>query len=210
MGPHDRQPIEWAGAPLGSSDRAVIAVHGRNASPRNILELALRLDRPDVTYVAPAAAGHTWYPFTFLAPHDQNEPGLSSGLAVLAKLVGELEAKGIARHRIVLMGFSQGACLSAEFAVRNAMRYGGIVVFSGGLIGPPGTAWNFPGTFDGTPVFLGCSDQDSHIPRVRVEESADVFTRMGAHVTTRLYPAMGHLVNEDEITYARAILDRLV
>ncbi len=139
---------------------------------------------------------------------DGNEPDLSSALTALARLVDEVVARGIGRDRIVLLGFSQGACLCAEFAVRQAARYGGVVVLSGGLIGPPGTAWPDAGSLDGTPVFLGCSDVDAHIPRARVQESAAVFARLGARVTTRLYPGMGHVVNDDEVAHARQVLDR--
>ena len=128
---------------------------------------------------------------------------------MLASLVARIEAAGIPRSRIVLLGFSQGACLTAEFAVRHASRFGGVVVFSGGVIGPPGTPWDDAGAFDGTPVFLGCSDRDSHVPESRVRESAELFTRMGADVTTRIYPGMGHLVNDDEIAFAQSLLDTI-
>ena len=197
-----------AGAPLAGSRGVVIMVHGRNAGPENILDLVPRLDRPDLSYLAPAAANRTWYPFPFISETDKNEPGLSSGLSVLDNLVRKLVASGRSKSEIFLLGFSQGACLSAEFAVRHADRFGGVIVFSGGLIGPPGTTWNYQGSFSGTPVFLGCSDADAHIPRARVEESAVVFSRMGATVTPRLYPNMGHLVTEEEIDQARLILDR--
>ena len=136
-----------------------------------------------------------------------NEPGLSSALGLLESVVARIEAAGIPRSRIVLLGFSQGACLTAEFAVRHASRFGGVVVFSGGAIGPPGTRWDDAGRFDGTPVFLGCSDRDSHVPEPRVIETAELFTRMGADVTTRIYPGMGHLVNDDEIAFAQGLLD---
>jgi predicted esterase len=204
--PHAGQPVVSAGLPLGSSRAVAILLHGRNAGPRNILELAGPLAHPAFTYLAPAAAGNTWYPLSFLAPRDQNEPYLSSALRRLDRLVAEVEAAGVPRERIVLLGFSQGACLTAEFAVRHAGRFGGLVAFSGGLIGPPGTAWDQPGDFAGTPVFLGCSDVDAHVPRWRVEESAAVFTRMGAATDLRIYPGMGHLVNDDEIAAARAVM----
>jgi predicted esterase len=196
-----------AGARLEQSRGVVIMVHGRNAGPENILDLVPRLDRPQLAYLAPAAANRTWYPFPFISEMDKNEPGLSSGLSVLDGLVRKLVTGGVLKSRIFLLGFSQGACLASEFAVRHADRFGGVIVFSGGLIGPPGTVWNYEGAFDGTPAFLGCSDADSHIPRTRVEESAAVFTRMGARVTTRLYPGMGHLVCDDEIAAAQEILD---
>lgn len=204
--PHAAQPVIAMGAPLDRARGAVIMVHGRNAEPRNILDLVPRLSRPDLAYLAPAAAGRAWYPMSFLAPREQNEPGISSGVSVLHGLVKELAAAGIPKERVVLLGFSQGACLSSQCAVEHAGRYGGLILFSGGLIGAPGTTWNFPGNFGGTPVFLGCSDVDSHVPAGRVRESAAVFERMGARVDLRLYPGMGHLVNDDEIEVARAIL----
>lgn len=204
---HAGQPVVHAGAPLGEAPSAVIMVHGRGASPANILELVPRLGNANLTYLAPAAADSTWYPYSFMADIPSNEPRLSSALGVLGSLVARVEAAGIPRSRIVLLGFSQGACLSAEFAVRHASRFGGVVVFSGGLIGPPGTEWPMNGEFAGTPVFLGCSDVDAHIPKGRVIESADVFSRMGAHVTTRIYPGMGHLVNDDELAFAKRLLD---
>jgi predicted esterase len=204
--PHGGQPVVEAGVPLGQAPAAVVMVHGRNAGPANILDLVPRLARPNLTYLAPAAANRTWYPHSFMAGIASNEPGLSSGLGVLESLLDRIQAAGIPRSRIVLLGFSQGACLTAEFAVRHASRFGGIVVFSGGVIGPPGTRWDDAGRFDGTPVFLGCSDQDSHVPEARVSESAELFRRMGADVTRRIYPGMGHLVNDDEIAFAQVLL----
>jgi predicted esterase len=194
------------GAPVISARAAMIMVHGRNAGPRNILDLVPQFDRPELAYVAPAAAGNTWYPFSFMADIPTNEPGISSGLSVLDRIVSDLVEQGIPKPNVVLLGFSQGACLTAEYAVRHADRFGGVVIYSGGLIGPPGTAWPYGGTFDGTPVFLGCSDVDGHVPQVRVDESAEVFSRMGASVTERIYPGMGHLVNDDEITYTKDLL----
>lgn len=206
MDPHAGQPVLSAGAPLGASP-VVILLHGRGAGPEDILTLASALQRPGVTYLAPSAANRTWYPYSFLADIEKNEPYLSSALSMLSALVAGLEARGVRRDRIVLGGFSQGACLSSEFAVRHAGRYGGVLALSGGLIGPPGTTWRREGSFAGTPVFFGCSDVDAHIPKERVGESAEVFARMGADVTTRLYPGMGHLVNEDEIEAARRVID---
>ena len=189
-------------------------VHGRGAGPENILDLVPALGQHNVTYLAPAAADRTWYPYSFMADITKNEPHLSSALSVLAVLIEQVESAGIARDHIVMLGFSQGACLTAEFAIRNASRFGGIVAFSGGAIGPPGTTWELGvGSgelgFDGTPVFFGCSDVDAHVPADRVRESADVCARMGANVTTRIYPGMGHLVNDDEIAWAQALFERL-
>lgn len=209
MEPHGGQPILGAGKPLGESDRVMIMVHGRGAGPQNILDLVPALGHPEFSYLAPGAANNTWYPYSFISDTAKNEPGLSSALNVLHDLVEDLVARGIHKRRLMLLGFSQGACLSAEFAARHADRFGGLIIFSGGLIGPPGTAWNCPGSLAGTPVFLGCSDVDAHIPASRVDESAVVFERMGADVTKRLYPGMGHLVNDDEIAVARAVMDRV-
>ena len=208
--PHAGRTVVTAGVPLGHAQAAMIMVHGRNAGPENILDLAPHFDRLGFTYLAPTAAGRTWYPLSFLAETSKNEPGITSGLQVLEHLVDDVVAHGVAKAQIVLLGFSQGACLTAEFAVRNAARFGGLLVFSGGLIGPPGTTWTYPGSFKGMPVFLGCSDVDAHIPKQRVEESAAVFARMGADVTARLYPGMGHLVNDDEIAFARSVMDEVL
>jgi predicted esterase len=209
MGPHHGQPVLQAGRPLGEAQVVTIMVHGRNAGPENILDLVPPLARPDITYLAPAAANRTWYPYSFMTEVASNEPFLSSALAELAGLVARVEAAGIPRDRIVLLGFSQGACLATEFAVRNAARYGGVVVYSGGAIGPPGTRWNESGQFDGTPIFFGCSDIDSHVPAARVIESAELCARMGAAVTRRLYPGRGHTINDDEIAWARDLIDAL-
>jgi predicted esterase len=208
MDPHAGQAVVEAGAPLGTAPAVVIMVHGRNAAPMNILDLVPRLNRPALTYLAPAAAGRTWYPYSFMADLASNEPDLSSTLRMLESLVARVESSGIARSHIVMLGFSQGACLTAEFAVRHASRFGGFVAFTGGAIGPAGTTWDYPGHFGGTPIFMGCSDKDVHVPESRVRETAAVLARMGASVDVRIYPAMGHLINDDEIEAAQGILDR--
>ena len=208
-GPHAGQPVLTTGKPLGQSPVVVIMIHGRGAGPENILELASALAQPDVTYLAPAAANNTWYPNSFMSNIARNEPYLSSALSVVKSLVSQVEASGIRRDRIVILGFSQGACLTTEFAIRNASPFGGFVAFSGGAIGPPGTKWDETGRFDGTPIFFGCSNVDPHIPEPRVIESAELCERMGATVTRRIYPGMGHLVNDDEIAWARALLESL-
>ena len=197
------------GAPLSQAAGATVMIHGRNAGPSNILDLVPHFHHPAFAYVAPAAAGNTWYPYSFMADTASNEPGLSSGLFAIGELVDTIAQHGIRRDRIILLGFSQGACLASEFAVRNPRRWGGVIAFSGGLIGPPGTAWPTDGAFDGTPVFLGCSDVDSHVPKARVDESAGVFSAMGAEVTERIYPGMGHMVNDDEIEFARTMMEHV-
>ncbi|MFY9826528.1 MAG: dienelactone hydrolase family protein [Thermoanaerobaculia bacterium] len=205
-GPHQGQPVVHTGRPVDAAVAAMVMVHGRGATAESILTLAGEFHRDDFAYLAPQAAGHSWYPYGFMAPMPQNEPGLSSGLDRIGEIVGFLEEEGIPAEHIVLLGFSQGACLSLEFAARNARRYGAVVGLSGGLIGPPGTPRDYPGSFAGTPVFLGCSDRDPHIPRERVDESAAVLKTMGAEVTERIYPALGHTVNEDEMSFVRGLL----
>ena len=184
----------------------MVLLHGRGGSAEDLLGLALELRLDDILYVAPQAEGHTWYPNSFLTPMERNEPGLTSGLNRISSLIDTLRHEGLAPERVGLLGFSQGACLSVEYAARYARRYAAVVGLSGGLIGPAGTPRDYPGTLDGTPVFLGCSDIDSHIPVERVHETAEVFTRLGAAVDTRIYPGMGHIVNEDEVTAVRALL----
>jgi len=171
-----------------------------------MLALAEQLSVRDVIWVAPEAAGHTWYPYSFLMPVDQNEPHLTSALRLLSGLLDDLDRQGMPSERVALVGFSQGACLALEFAARHARRYAAIIGLSGGLIGPPGTERAYLGTFDGTPVFLGCSDVDPHIPLERVHESAAVFRRLGAAVDERIYPQMGHTVNRYELDAARTLL----
>ena len=207
--PHRDQPVLEAGAPLSTAPGAVVMVHGRGAGAEDILALAAELGRPDLAYLAPQADGRTWYPRSFLAPIPENEPFLSSALPTLAALLARAAAAGVLPERTLLLGFSQGACLATEFAARNARRYGGLVGLSGGLIGPDGTPRAYPGDLAGTPVFLGCSDVDPHIPVARVQESADVLRRLGGDVDARIYPGMGHTVNRDELAAVRALLAAL-
>ena len=166
--PHRGQPVLHMGPQPADARLTMILVHGRGASAEDVLSLAGEFGTTDVAYLAPQAADHTWYPYSFLSPTQDNEPGISSGLRVLAALVDGLAGQQIPPARIALLGFSQGACLSLEFAARHARRYAAVVGLSGGLIGPPGTPRNYPGSLDGTPVFLGCSDIDPHIPLERV------------------------------------------
>lgn len=208
--PHGGQPVAHAGTPPERAGAAMVLVHGRGATAESILTLADELGRPDWAYLAPQAAGNQWYPFSFLAPLERNEPGLSSGLALLGRVVAGLGEAGIPPERTVLLGFSQGACLSLEWTARHAgraARLGGVVALSGGLIGERVRAERYPGWLDGTPVFLGCSDVDPHIPLERVRESAGILRGMGATVTERIYSGMGHTVNRDEIRWVRDLLD---
>lgn len=207
--PHQGQPVHPAGVPLDKARAAMIMIHGRGATAESILTLVPALEVGGFAFLAPQAARNTWYPNSFLAPIPSNEPGISSGLHAIADVIAMVRATGIPNNRIMILGFSQGACLSVEFAARNALRYGGIACLSGGLIGPEETPRNYSGDFAGTPVFLGCSDIDSHVPALRVEESARVLERMNARVTTQLYPGMGHLINEDEIAAVRELMEEV-
>jgi phospholipase/carboxylesterase len=206
ISPHKGMHVLEAGEPLAAARAAMILVHGRGATAEDIMTIGAELMHPGFAYLAPQAAGNAWYPNPFTAPIETNEPYLSSALEVLENLLARVEAI-IPAQRVILLGFSQGACLTLEFAARHAGRFGGVVGFSGGLIGPDGTPRDYPGSFDGTPVFLGCSDIDPHIRKDRVLEAANVFKRMGAKVTVRLYPGMGHTVNQDEIEAAREIVE---
>ena len=204
--PHVNQPVLHAGVPIPEARIVAILLHGRGATAQDILPLSQEFSVRDVAYLAPQAAGNTWYPFSFLMPLEQNEPALSSALRLIEQTLASLRAKDVPPERVALMGFSQGACLSLEFAARHAHRFAAIAAFSGGLIGPPGTARSYSGAFDGTPVFMGCSDVDPHIPLERVHESAEIFTKMGAAVDKRIYPRMGHTINADEIAAVDVML----
>jgi predicted esterase len=204
--PHGDQPVLRHGPEPRFARLAMILVHGRGGSAEDLLALAGQLGLDDVLYVAPQAANHTWYPYSFLAPTDRNEPGLTSGLNRISSLMDDLRRNGIAPDRVGLMGFSQGACLALEYAARHARKYAAVIGLSGGVIGPPGTPRDYAGSLAGTPLFLGCSDIDPHIPIERVHESAEVFRRLQAVVDARIYPGMGHVVNDDEIEAVRALL----
>jgi phospholipase/carboxylesterase len=204
-GPHQGQPILAAGESLESARAAMILAHGRGASAADIMTVASELLEPGFAYFAPQANRGAWYPNPFTAPLEANEPYLSSAFEVLSVLLSRVETK-IPAERVVLLGFSQGACLTLEFAARHPRRYGGVVGLSGGLIGPDGTPRDYAGGFDGTPVFLGCSDVDPYIRKERVVEAAEVFERMSARVTLRLYPGMAHTVSVDELDEVRSIV----
>lgn len=209
-GPHQGQPVRAAGAALEAARAAVVMVHGRGASAESMLSFADVFEAEGVAYRAPQAAGHTWYPYSFLAPVERNEPGRSSGLRAIGDVLGALAAGGVPPERTVLLGFSQGACLLLDYAASRPQRYGGVVAWSGGLIGPEDAPLpRYAGSLRKTPAFFGCSDRDPHIPLARVEASAAVFERLGADVTKRIYPGLGHVVNEDEVRFARALVQSL-
>ena len=200
------QRIVQGGDPLASARAAMILLHGRGASAEDIMTIAAEIQRPGWAYLAPQAAGSAWYPNPFTAPLERNEPYLSAALDMLSNLVQRVEAT-VPAQRVVLLGFSQGACLTLEWAARHARRYGAVAGLSGGLIGPDGTPRDYPGSFDGTPAFLGCSDVDPYIGKERVIEASEVFQGMGARATLRLYPGMAHTVSAEEIAEVRALVD---
>lgn len=202
---HEGQPLHTRGIELDQARCVMIMIHGRGASPHYILALADEFETQHFAYLAPQAAGFTWYPNWFTAPIASNEPYLSSALRVVDGLVEKVMQAGIPSERVILLGFSQGACLTLEYAARHARRYGGVIGLSGGLIGEPGQVFSYPGSLMGTPVFLGCSDIDRHIPLWRVHESAAAFKALEADVTERIYPNMGHLVHSDEIAFVKAL-----
>ena len=209
-GPHQGKPVSKAGASPEEAEAAMILVHGRGASADSMLLFADEFNRDYIHYRAIQADRHTWYPNSFLAPMEQNQPGISSGLQAIYDEIRSLNSSGITTEKIVLLGFSQGACLSSDFAARHPQRYGGVVALSGGLIGPEVDPKNYNGSFEGTPVFMGCSDYDPHIPKERVHKTANILESLDAKVTKKIYPGMGHTVNEDEIEHVKQMLDNLV
>ena len=209
QGPHQGQPVLLVGEPIEHAKAAMVMMHGRGASAEDILELASELKQPGFVYLAPQAAGNSWYPNSFLSPIASNEPELSSAFHSIENVLAKLRETAIAIERTIILGFSQGACLSLEFIARNARRYGGIVGLSGGLIGPDGIARDYTGSLAGTPVFLGCSNKDPHIPKERVEFTAAILQKLGGDVTTKLYPNLAHTVNPDEIRFIRAMMTAL-
>jgi phospholipase/carboxylesterase len=198
MDPHSNQTAVTAEPKPEKAKGTILLLHGRGAAAENMLSIYDELGIEELAAIAPQAAGHTWYPNSFLAPIESNQPYLDSALARIESLVANLISRGIAAERIALLGFSQGACLTLESVVRHPRRYGAVMGLTGGLIGPPGTRWNNPGSLSGTPVFLGTSDPDPHVPLARVKETQLVLERMGAKVELRSYPGMPHTINEEE------------
>ena len=198
--------IKTAGKALVDAEKVLIMIHGRGAGSEDILRLAPHLHVQDYALMVPQATNHTWYPFSFMAKPEQNEPWLSSALALLKELVNEVIDQGILSENIYFLGFSQGACLSLEFVARNAVRYGGVVAFTGGLIGDRINRKNYSGDFDGTPVFLGTGDPDPHVPLERVDESQSILEEMNAVVNVKVYENRPHTISQDEIDLANTLI----
>lgn len=204
--PHRNQPVLTEGQSLQKARGAVILLHGRGASAENILGVKEELQLSELAYLAPQAADHTWYPHSFLAPLELNEPWLYSALELVASIFDKLQSSGIPRAKVAILGFSQGACLATEYVARHPERYLGLIAFTGGLIGPEGTQFHYSGDLAGTPCFLGSGDPDPHVPWKRVTESAAVLRALRGEVTLERYPQMPHTINHDEILQARKIL----
>jgi phospholipase/carboxylesterase len=202
---HQKKIIS-GGKKIAEARKALIMIHGRGASAEDILGLGDELNVPDFTLLAPQASNYTWYPYSFLAPVKQNEPWLSSALGLLGELVLDINKAGINDENIYFAGFSQGACLTLEYVTRNARRWGGVCAFTGGLIGDRVYNENYSGDFEGTPVFIGSSDPDPHVPVERVHASAHIITAMNANVVEKVYANMGHTISRDEIINANKLM----
>jgi phospholipase/carboxylesterase len=198
----DMKNLIRAGKDLQEAEKALILVHGRGGSAEDILSLADRLLVADFALLAPQAAGHSWYPYSFLAPPVQNQPRLGAGLALLEEVVGDIVAAGIGKKDIFFLGFSQGACLTLEFVARHADRYGGVVAFTGGLIGDRIYAEHYKGDFKGTPFFISTGDPDPHVPVDRVRATTTLLRGMHADVTEKIYPGRPHTIIANELVEA--------
>jgi len=201
-----QEPIRTAGQPLATASKALIMIHGRGGSAADILSLAAHLQVQGFALLAPQATQSTWYPNSFLAPTAQNEPWLTDALAAVGRTVAEAQAVGITTENIYFLGFSQGACLTLEYVARHAMHYGGVVAFTGGLIGDQIYPDTYAGDFAATPIFIGTSNPDMHVPVDRVRASTKLLTILGAHVTEKIYPNMGHTITQEEISLANNLI----
>lgn len=202
---HSYKIIE-RGSPIQKAKKALILLHGRGASAYDILALADEFVSDSFYVAAPQATNNTWYPYSFMSNESKNEPWLSSSIEIVLKLIQET-SKIIPLTNIYIMGFSQGACLSLEATARHPNSYGGVAAFSGGLIGEELNTEKYKGSFNGTPIFIGNSDVDPHIPLLRTKESAALLKKMGAQVTLKIYPNMPHTINEDEIETVRTLFN---
>jgi predicted esterase len=211
QGPHQKTRTITSGADPKKADGAIIMIHGRGATAASILSLANEFEADNFHIAAHQASGNTWYPYSFMVPSKRNEPGISSGLQAIFNIVSDLEEKGIPKDKIIILGFSQGACLATEFVARHPAKYGGLIAFSGGIIGDGDSvnSDNYTGSLEGTPYFVGCSDNDAHIPVGRVEESVEVMSKLGADITKKIYTAMGHTIIRDEIEEAQKIINSI-
>jgi phospholipase/carboxylesterase len=201
-----RRNIVTTGKEITPASKVLIMLHGRGGSAEDILSLSGHLNVKDYALIAPQATNNTWYPYSFLAPPTQNEPWLSSALHLVRQIVDELLSKGVTTENIYFTGFSQGACLTLEFVTRNADKYGGIAAFTGGLIGDKIYNENYKGDFQNTPVFVGTSDPDPHIPVERIYATTNILKRMNAAVTEKIYTNMGHTINQDEIDQVNKLI----
>ena len=206
MGAHEDQPLLLQGPELRDAAGVLILLHGRGSSARDIMTLAAQFQHEGLAFAAPQADGKSWFPYSFLVSIKQNQPGVPSAMTVIKSLVMEADLLGVPQKKVMILGFSQGACLALEFAARNPARYGAVFALSGGLLGPPGTTWESEESLSGTPVFIGCSDVDPHVPRSRVAESGEALTRLGADVTLTLYPGMGHTISGEELEHVNEMI----
>ncbi|PKB18813.1 alpha/beta hydrolase [Flavobacterium sp. 5] len=194
------------GVPLNEAKKALILLHGRGAGAHDILSVARHLKVEDFALVAPQAENRTWYPYSFLVPIEENEPSFSKSLDAIHQTVVAIQQNGIEKENIYFLGFSQGACLALEFTARNAAKYGGVVAFTGGLIGDKVYQDHYAGNFGNTPIFIGTSDPDFHVPVERVNETEALLQKMGASVTKKIYDNMGHTISQDEIDWANKLI----
>lgn len=207
---HQGQPVLTTGTPLDQAQAALVMIHGRGASASDVLSLTQELDVTGFTCLAPQAAGGQWYPYRFIEPVERNEPYLTSALQTVDAVISAVAKAGISREKLIVLGFSQGACLALEYAARHPQLYGGVVALSGALIMNGDRARDYTGSLDNTPIFLGCSDRDPHVPEGRVDESATILQNLGARVEKRIYPNMGHTVNADELEFVQRMMTTLL
>ena len=206
--PHTGDDTLYKGLAPDKASRAMIMVHGRGASAESIAALADEIQADDFMYVIPRAAGNTWYPYRFIEPRQTNEPGISSGLTLIEIIVKSLNDNGINSDKIYFLGFSQGACLAVDYVARYPDKFGGVFALSGALIGQELNKQDYSGDLKNTPIFFGCSENDFHIPEERIHESAEIFKKLNAGVTTRIYPNLGHTINHDEIKFINHIINQ--